>query len=341
MITALYAAAARRRREWYADRPHLRRRLRHPVISIGNIAAGGRGKTPFTAAVVRLLLDLGERPAILSRGYGRTQPDDGVVVVRDALGLRADVARAGDEPFMLARQLPGAIVAVSPDRYLAGRLAEHHLGATVHVLDDGFQHFQLDRDIDIVLVAPEDLSAQTFPAGRLREPADVLIAADAIVTLAEAEPRIYAPEDPRTHGPADPRTSDTAFFRARKVTTGPVFEGPGTRDGEKVLALAGIAEPEGFFRAVREAGIPVASTRAFRDHYPYSPQDVVRLFADAQSAGASALLTTEKDYVRLLPHRPFPLPVGWLPLTMEPEPADAFRQWLVSSMAAARDIILG
>ena len=144
MISAVYAAIARRRREWYAARPHARRRLRHPVISIGNIAAGGRGKTPFTAAVARILMELGERPAILSRGYARTRPEDGAVVVRDAYGMRADVARAGDEPFMLARQLPGAIVISSPDRYLGGRIAEHHLGATVHLLDDG-PSCRLDR----------------------------------------------------------------------------------------------------------------------------------------------------------------------------------------------------
>src|SRR5215203_292482 len=115
MLSTLYAAVARRRREWYASRPDARRRLRRPVISIGNIAAGGRGKTPFTATVARLLLDLGERPAILSRGYARARPEDGAVVVRDAHGIRADLARAGDEPFMLARQLSGAIVVSSPD----------------------------------------------------------------------------------------------------------------------------------------------------------------------------------------------------------------------------------
>ena len=326
MIAALYAAAARRRREWYADRPHLRRRLRHPVISIGNIAAGGRGKTPFTASIVRLLLAQGERPAVLSRGYARTAPEDGVVVVRDALGMRADLARAGDEPFMLARQLPGGIVVVSPDRYMAGRLAEHHLGATVHVLDDGFQHFQLDRDIDIVLVAGADLSAQTFPAGRLREPADVLIAADAIVAL--------------DHGvkPPDPAT---AVFDVHRAAGPAVFDGrqPGSR--ASCFAFAGIAEPEGFFSTLRVSGVEVAGTRSFPDHHPYSARDVAAIFAAAEAAGAAAVLTTEKDHVRLLPHRPFRMPVGWVPLTMEPEPADAFRQWLVSSMAAARDIVLG
>ena len=334
MITALYAAAARRRREWYAGRPHRRRRLRHPVISIGNIAAGGRGKTPFTAAVARLLLDLGERPAILSRGYGRTQPDDGVVVVRDAGGMRADLARSGDEPFMLARRLPGAIVAVSADRYLAGRLAEHHLGATVHLLDDGFQHFQLDRDADIVLVAGEDVQAATFPAGRLREPPDVLIAADAIVAL-----------DPSVRGRIpvgstwDPCPEVPQVFEARRVTGPPVFDDGRPGAYAACYALAGIAGPEGFFAAAREHAT-VVGTRTFRDHHPYSARDLAAIFREAEAAGASAVLTTEKDYVRLLPLRPFRMPVGWVPLTMEPEPPDAFRQWLVSSMASARDLVL-
>ena len=324
MMSALYAAAARRRREWYAARPDARRRLRHPVISIGNIAAGGRGKTPFAASVARMLLDMGERPAILSRGYARTEPRDGVVVVRDATGIRADLARAGDEPFMLARQVPGAVVAVSPDRYLAGRLAEHHLGATVHVLDDGFQHFQVDRDVDIVLVTGEDLSAETFPRGRLREPADVLVAADAIVVLDEAEV-------PPGHAPV---------FRARRTIGAPVFDRPAQK-GAPMFAVAGIAEPRGFFTALGAAGVEIAATRAFRDHHPYTLRDVARIFDEAATSGAGSVVTTEKDYVRLLPFRPFRLPVGWVPLTMEPEPADAFRAWLCSSMASARDIVLG
>ena len=145
LISSFYAAAARRRRERYARRPDLRIRLRRPVVSVGNLAVGGRGKTPLVATLARLLLEAGERPAILSRGYGRTRPEDGVVVVRDPDGIRADLARSGDEPLMLARQLPGVSILVSGDRYLAGRLAEHHFGSTVHVLDDGFQHLQLDR----------------------------------------------------------------------------------------------------------------------------------------------------------------------------------------------------
>ena len=119
MLSTVYAAIARRRREFYAARPDLRRRLRRPVISVGNLAVGGRGKTPTVACLAKELLAMGERPAILSRGYARRQPDDGVVIVRDADGIRADLDRAGDEPLMLARQLPGvrscaAASAISP-----------------------------------------------------------------------------------------------------------------------------------------------------------------------------------------------------------------------------------
>jgi tetraacyldisaccharide 4'-kinase len=326
MISALYAAVARRRREWYAARPDRRRRLRRPVISIGNIAAGGRGKTPFTAAVARLLLEMGERPAILSRGYARARHEDGAVVVRDAEGMRADLGRSGDEPLMLARQLPGTIVVASPDRYLAGRLAEHHLGATVHVLDDGFQHFQLDRDIDIVLVSGGDLSGgATFPRGRLREPPDVLAAADAIVV-------IDATELPASHAPS---------FRAIRRNGPLVFDQHvDPEELRKVFAIAGIADPGGFLEGLPGAGCVVAGQRTFPDHHPFSPRELRDVFSSARAIGASVVVTTEKDYVRLLPYRPFEMPVGYLPLTMEPEPPEPFRRWLVSSMAAARDIVL-
>ena len=135
MISAVYAAVARGRRQYYARHPHLQRSLSRPVISIGNLAVGGRAKTPLAALVAARLRDMGERPAILSRGYARRDAADGVVVVRDLRGMRADLDRAGDEPLMLARQLDGVAVLVSSSRYLAGRLAEHHFAATVHVPD--------------------------------------------------------------------------------------------------------------------------------------------------------------------------------------------------------------
>jgi tetraacyldisaccharide 4'-kinase len=335
VLSALYAAIVRRRREHYAVRPDLRRRLRHPVVSVGNLAVGGRGKTPTVACLARLLLALGERPAILSRGYGRRRVEDGVVVVRDANGMRADLDRSGDEPLMLARSLPGVCVLASPDRYLAGRLAEQHLGATVHLLDDGFQHVQLDRDVDLVIVACDDLDGdvKTLPFGRLREPPDSLIAADAILA---------ADDDVLQLGPT-PRHAPFETFRLRRTLGSPIDSTGNSLDhsasGMSSIAIAGIARPERFFSDLKEAGYNVARTIAFADHHRYSRTDLESVCAAARAAGAARILTTEKDYVRLLPYRPFPVSIAWVPLTMEPEPLPAFQEWLAGALDATRDVV--
>jgi tetraacyldisaccharide 4'-kinase len=332
VLSALYAAIARRRREFYAARPDLRRRLRRPVISVGNIAVGGRGKTPTVASIARSLLTFGERPAILSRGYARRRADDGVVVVRDPGGIRADLDRSGDEPLMLARQLHGVSILSSSDRYLAGCLAEHHLGATVHILDDGFQHLQLDRDIDLVIVSGDDLEAgaRTLPSGRLREPPDTLLAADAVLA---ADDRVLS------LGPT-PRHAPFEVFRMRRAMGAPTSGADAGSQGSAVrsLAIAGIARPEEFFDGLRAAGHELMRTTVVRDHHRYSRADVDRMFREARAAGADQVLTTEKDYVRLLPFRPFPMPVLWVPLTMEPEPLPEFRRWLTVALAGARDL---
>ena len=320
MLSTIYAAIVRRRRERYAARPDLRRRLRHPVISIGNLAVGGRGKTPVTAYLAKTLIEMGERPAILSRGYARRQPGDGVVVVRDPDGIRADLPRAGDEPLMLARQLPGACVLSASDRYLAGRLAELHLGATIHLLDDGFQHLQLDRDVDLLIVGRDDIAhAATLPAGRLREPLDTMIAADAILA-ADGEVVV------------EPAVASPPVFRLRRSPL------PNPPDGRSALAIAGIAEPGRFFDDLRAAGWALAETIAFRDHHPYSARDVDRILQRAARAGAARIVTTEKDMVRLLRFRPFVVPVVGVPFRMQPEPPDEFNAWLADAIRSARDL---
>jgi tetraacyldisaccharide 4'-kinase len=329
VLSALYAAAVRRRREFYSARPDLRKRLRRPVISVGNLAVGGRGKTPTVACLARELLALGERPAILSRGYGRRQQPDGVVVVRDATGIRADLDRSGDEPLMLARQLDGVAVLASPDRYLAGCIAERHLGATVHLLDDGFQHLQLDRDIDLVLVSAEDLDANalTLPAGRLREPVDTLVAADAVLMLGGSEDRRLADSG-----------GQQVFRMRRSLGLAQPAPAASANASERSLAVAGIARPDAFFDGLRAAGHEIVASRSFRDHHRYSRGDLEGIVTDARARGATRILTTEKDYVRLLPFRPFALPIAWVPLTMEPDPLPEFRRWLVGALAAARDL---
>ncbi len=275
----------------------------------------------MVASIARELLAMGERPAILTRGYARTRPGDGVVVVRDPAGIRSDLARSGDEPLMLARGLDGVSVLVSADRYLAGRLAEHTLGASVHVLDDGFQHLQLDRDVDVVMIGRDDVARPiTLPSGRLREPLDTLIAADAIVGV---------DDDVRVESVG----TDVPFFRARRTLRLPAT------NGGSVFAVAGIASPARFFDDLRAFGCVLSGTMSFRDHHPYSRTDLNRIVSAARSAGAQTILTTEKDFVRLLPWRPFAMRIDCAPLTMEPDPLPEFRQWLTGSLRAARDIV--
>lgn len=152
----------------------------------------------------------------------------------------------------------------------------------------------------------------------------MLVAADAIVTT----------------GDVSLDEVDVPVFRATRMEGDPVFDPPLAGPSPTVLALAGIAAPDPFLQSLRTAGWTIAATKTVADHHPYSAGDLNGIVAAARAAGAAAVLTTEKDYVRLLPFRPFPLPIGWVPLTMEPEPRADFRQWLVSSIAAARDIVL-
>ncbi len=321
MISTVYAAAARYRRRHFAIHPHLKRRLSRPVISIGNLAVGGRAKTPLTALVASRLRDLGERPAILSRGYARRDAADGVVVVRDPHGIRADLDRAGDEPLMLARQLDGVTVLASSSRYLAGRLAEHHFGSTVHVLDDGFQHFDLHRDGDIVVIDRADLEgSRTLPAGRLREQIDAAAAADVFVVLEDGLQASLA-DFGRPVWLARRRQGVARLADAASTPVAP-SAGP-------VVAVAGIAHPAGFFRDLKAAGWSIARELPYRDHHRYTAADVAAIAGAARAAGAPLVLTTEKDLVRLLPFRPFGVPIACVPMTVDIDPPGALDEWLM------------
>ena len=165
LLSGAYGRAARLRRAWYGGRPRRIRQLAQPVISVGNLTVGGSGKTPVVAALARLLIAVGERPAILTRGYGRRRGADGVVVVSSGHEVLVPTLQSGDEPQMLARALPGVPVLVSGDRHLAGRLAERTFGCTVHLLDDGFQHVQLARDVDLLVISTADLDERLLPWG--------------------------------------------------------------------------------------------------------------------------------------------------------------------------------
>lgn len=332
LLGDLYGAAAWRRRRWYVGHPETRRRLRQPVISIGSLRVGGSGKTPLTAHLARLLLAMGERPAVLSRGYGRADVSDGVVVVREAGRVVGRLATAGDEPWMLAQALDGVVVVVCSDRYLAGRLAETQLGATVHLLDDGFQHLPLQRGTDLLVMSPADLEAGVLPAGPLRERLSTARYADAAVVVgaSDTQRKTMAEHLALSRCFAARRCLGAALVRAPRVKPGAIA--PGT----PVFAVAGIARPERFFDDVRAAGFVLRGTRAFRDHYRYTPRDAARVIDAAQAAGADVILTTEKDGVRLESMLPLALPVATMALALEVEPAEAFQAFLSERLAAER-----
>jgi tetraacyldisaccharide 4'-kinase len=335
-----YGRAAAARRASFDSHPERRRQLSKPVISIGNLVAGGSGKTPIVAYVTAMLARDGERPAVLSRGYGRRQPDRGVVVVSDGTRITADIDRAGDEPLMLARTLAadaaaltaeapgaggGAGVFVAADRHAAGELAESKFGATVHVLDDGFQHLRLKRDVDLVVVTPRDLEEEKLlPEGRLREPRETIRRADALlvpgVSLIDARALAAKWGVPKAftviRTPAVPRMVE------------PYGTAPRVPRSSPVVAVAGIARPERFLDDLTASGWTIADALIFRDHHRFDRGDVSRIARRVRETGASLVLTTEKDVMRLMSWRPLAFPLAWVPLAVGVEPADDFRLWL-------------
>ena len=322
-LSAVYGAAAEWRRAWYASHPNRQRRLARPVISVGNLCVGGAGKTPIVEHLARLLAAGGEHPAILTRGYGRRHAPAGVTIVSDGTQLLAGVDTAGDEPLMLARAVPGVIVAVGADRYLAGRVAEHKLGATVHILDDGFQHFQLARDVDLLVTSEHDLGDRPLPAGRLRE--GLAAAAHAHAALVDAGYLPAAERVGRALGVPRVFLATRLLGPPRMVRSGDTVVVP---EHSRVFATAAIARPERFFSDLVSAEWQVVGTMPFRDHHQFTPRDVARIAAAAKASSAAIVLTTDKDAVRLAVCDLGDLPIAAVPLTATVEPADEFRTWL-------------
>jgi tetraacyldisaccharide 4'-kinase len=320
-LSAIYGRVARLRRSWYERHGAARRHLTRPVVSVGNLAVGGSGKTPIVAALARALVDIGERPAVLSRGYARRASRDGVVVVSDGTRPLVPVDQSGDEPLMLAKTLHGVPVLVSPDRYLAGRLAERRFGATVLLLDDGFQHLPLARTIDLLVVAPSDLADEVLPSGRLREPLSAARSADAVLVYGDSE------EAARVASRLGVARAFAVRVTYRDVET---LDGDAAAAaGARVVAVAGIARPQRFFAALAQQGYDVVRAVAFRDHHWFTRADLSRIAAFARELGAEAIVTTEKDAVRL-DVTAMARDVAWAVLPMEAvvEPVEPFMSWL-------------
>ncbi len=302
-------------------------RLQGPVISIGNLSTGGSGKTPVAIALANRLKARGLSVDVLSRGYRRTSQQPARVDARGTSG------QFGDEPLLIARAT-GVPVYVAPQRYDAGLLAESDASSSTelntsrqqdlsgrrisaaHILDDGFQHRQLHRTVDILLLNREDWHDTLLPAGNLRESQRAAKRADVIAIPAD-DPNLEA--ELRRWGWTGP------VWRLHRRMQVPRVDGP-------VFAFCGIARPAQFFSGLQHAGLHLARQEEFRDHYDYTAQVVEWLLAQAKSAGAQALITTEKDAVRLgslASTFPSDMPLVTASLQIEIEAADAAIDWLI------------
>jgi tetraacyldisaccharide 4'-kinase len=275
-LVPLYAAAVGAKNFAYGRgwrRPH---RLAGPVLSIGNLSVGGSGKTPLTIRMAELLQGQGIAVDVLSRGYGRSSTQ---VQRVDPAGSADDY---GDEPLLIA-QAAGVPVYVGPSRYAAGCLAEADSPTPrVHLLDDGFQHRQLARDIDIVVLHRADFSDYLLPAGRLREP---------FSSLSRAQIVVLRKEDRDLAAELQARGCRASVWLAARLLTVPAVR--------RAVAFCAIARPDDFFSGLRAAGVTLLATRSWRDHHRSTPADIAALLELQRQHQSEALLTTEKDFVRL------------------------------------------
>jgi len=289
-LSVIYGGVVRARNELY-DRGFLKsRRLQGPVVSVGNLSAGGSGKTPFVILLGELFKARGIKFDVLSRGYGRRSR--GVQLV-DPAGLPQEF---GDEPLLIARKLQVPVI-VGEDRYDAGRFAEAKLGTQLHLLDDGFQHRALARDFDIVLVTPPDANDRLLPAGRLREPLHSLRRADAVVLASGASAEAFP-------------IGGKLIWRVRRGIV-PLNVPP------RPVVFCGIARPQNFVLQLRAANIEPVAEAFYRDHHAYSEKDIRDLRELKQRSEADGFVTTEKDAVNLGGYLSALAPLSVIPVKME------------------------
>ena len=309
-LSVAYGAAGRARRALYRAGVLTVERVAAPVVSVGNITAGGTGKTPLVEWLARAAAGEGRRVCILTRGYGREDAGKRVVV-SDGASVLAEAREAGDEPRLLAENLLAQSVAVVSDanRASAARWASEHLRSDAFILDDGFQHLRIARDLNILTLDATDPwgGGRLLPRGRLREPLDELKRADLIV-VTRAELTVDL-EDVR--GRAESLSGGRPVLVARTATTGvkqlQAAQGEATAPGsheieslpQPLAAFCAIGNPLAFFAHARGAGFDITHTRPFADHHAYTQGDIDLCVLEAARHGARALLTTAKDAVKL------------------------------------------
>ena len=273
-----------------------------PTVSVGSLAVGGAGKTTVSSFLAHQFLQAGCKPAIILRGYGRRRGGPEPLVVSDGSGRSVPVDVCGDEAAMLTQLCPGAVVAVARRRELAIQAAAD-AGARVAILDDGFEHFRLRRDLDIILLNLLHFgpAMRPLPAGVLRDPPRLLARAGQVwftytaavssdtLSAAMAWKERWAPQVPVV-------ATDHHITALRHAAGQPLPEDPSV-----VLAFCGVGSPDGFLSSLKPLGLRIARLEVFPDHHWYSPADVARLAESVHQLGAQAAVTTWKDLIRMGP----------------------------------------
>lgn len=324
-LSTIFGAAVAARNALYDRGVFKARRLSRPVVSVGNISVGGSGKTPFVIALGQLLKERGIEFDVLSRGYRRR--GSGVAIVRGD----GSPDEFGDEPLLIARKLRAPVI-VGADRYAAGLLAEQKFAPRLHLLDDGFQHRQLHRDFDIVMLPASDLEDTLLPIGRLREPVSALRRADTVVTNPDERERAESASFVRDHSDSldtvervmefeegleesSEAHSPVSAARTWRVRREIRLEGTPKR----TIAFCGIARTNQFFAGLRDLGVELSEAISFPDHHRYTQPDIARLLELKARAGAESFITTEKDLINLgsLADRLQPLQAAQVVLSLE------------------------
>jgi tetraacyldisaccharide 4'-kinase len=290
-----------------------------PVICVGNYSLGGAGKTPTVIALIKLLRSAGETPVVLSRGYGGRLA--GPVRVDGEAHTAADV---GDEPLLLARSAP---VIVSRDR-VAGAEAAQKAGASVIVMDDGFQNPSLQKDVSLIVIDSHRGigNAGVFPAGPLRAPLAVqLDRTDVLIVSGDGVAAGKLAEEVEARGGLN--------LRAHIVPDG---DAVASLRGKRMLAFAGIGDPQRFFATLSASGLDVAETRAFDDHHPFTAAEIDRLTENARKTSLT-LVTTEKDFVRLRGIATDIASVQPFPVTLAFDDETVLRHFIALRLVKARE----
>lgn len=323
-LSVVYGAAIKIRSALYRNRILKTQAVGVPVISVGNITAGGTGKTPLVEWMARSLADRDYRVCVLTRGYRRANPSERVVV-SDGEKIVADADQSGDEALMMARSLLNrAAVVCDADRVAGARWAIENLKPDVLILDDGFQHVRIARDLDLVTIDATNPwgNGWLLPAGILREPIDSLRRADCIVVTRAGDAfKAGLKEQIKQKTEAPIFHATTLIRRITAIGSAELKADKETLLRQPVATFCGLGNPKAFFKQLRDEGFDLQHTEVFRDHHKFSQRDIDGLSRRAADAGAQALITTAKDAVKLGSMR-FGLPCYVVEIEMQIERAD-------------------